>query len=135
MEKDGNGKGLSTTIPLEKMAPGGPQGAWMKRTPTGSGRLLVDPGKEARELLMRTVFEDYNMAIDFVQFRQWCVDFGVTEELAQDIAASLCSIGGRGRFEYAMVETGIMVKNKFHGSLETTKKRGKKDKNADHDED
>jgi len=88
------------------------------------GRYFVEPGKEAVELFMRTVFRNEGEASNAVLYLAQCEEFGIEEgkKMLKNYLASRPSVGGRSRKELTMVGTGILAPG-LYGSRERKQNR------------
>lgn len=72
---------------------------------------FVQPGKDYKDLLMRTVFRDENERNAALTLLRQCEEFGLEEfvEMITDWLAASVSVRGRSRKEVLQATTGIVV--------------------------
>lgn len=77
-----------------------------------AAKLLVEPGKDALELIMRTVLKDENEANDAVMFYHKLKKFDLLSEYLETLLAWLASrvaIKGLARLDFLQANVGILA--------------------------
>ncbi len=80
---------------------------------------FVKPGKDALELLMRTVFITERQAKQFVMLYSKLVKYGFDDGIndLRALMAAKCSVGGRSRIEALMAAIEVLAPSLYTGSM------------------
>ena len=92
---------------------------------------FVQPGKDYKDLLMRTVFRDENERNAALTLLRQCEEFGLEEfvEMITDWLAASVSVRGRSRKEVLQATTGIVVPSLYDDAR--SEKYNQKKRNGD----